>query len=110
MHALHRLRDRLEDLELGGAVWLHLHDRCQVVAAITIVRGTPHCHQVFILHTPISYLKPKLVPFLHQLVGPSDQRYIIDVAEIIGDSGTKHPPSTSSIDGPILYVFGVGPD
>ncbi len=50
MNALHGLRDSLENLELLFASLFNLHDRSQVVASVTVVRGAPHCHQVLILN------------------------------------------------------------
>lgn len=49
MDTLHRLRHRLEDLELSLLVFLDLHDGCHVVAPVAVVRGTPNSHEVFIL-------------------------------------------------------------
>jgi hypothetical protein len=50
MHALHRLRHRLEDLELLLPTLLHLHYRRQVIASVAVVRRTPHSHQVLVLN------------------------------------------------------------
>ena len=50
MNALHGLRDSLENLELLFPSLFNLHDRSQVIASVTVVRGAPHCHQVLILN------------------------------------------------------------
>lgn len=55
------------------------------------------------------YLKPELVAFLHQLVGPRDQVQPVDVAEVVGDLRPEHPAGSPGVDGPVLDVFGIRP-
>ena len=50
MHAAHGFWDCLEDLELLLACLLYLHDGCEVVAAVAIVRCAPDSHQVLFLN------------------------------------------------------------
>ena len=49
MHTFGRLRHSLKNLELVLPRLLDLHYRCQIVAAVAVVRRTPHGHQILIL-------------------------------------------------------------
>ena len=57
----------------------------------------------------MEYFEPMNIALLDELMGTSNQFKAIDMAEVISHFRSKHPASASSIDGPILDIFGVRP-
>jgi len=49
----------------------------------------------------------ELVPFLHQLVSPTDEAEIVNPVEFVGYKLSKKPTSTTWAHGPCSAVFGV---
>ena len=49
VHALHRLRHRLENFELLLSILLDIHYGREVIAPVAVVGSRPHSHQVLIL-------------------------------------------------------------
>lgn len=98
----HRFRNRLEDFEVLFSILFYLHDRRHVAAPVAVVGSAPDSDQVLIL-------EPVDIPFLHELMGPSDQLQPIDMAKVIGDLRSEDPASSSCVDGPIFDILGVRP-
>jgi hypothetical protein len=95
-------RNSLECFKISITIIFYLHNWSQVVTSITIVRSTPHSHQIFVF-------KPELVSLLYQLMSPCNQCQPINVTEIVSYLWSKHPTRTPSIDCPIFDIFRVRP-
>lgn len=110
MHTLHWLWHSLENLEFLFSCLLDFHNCSQVITPVTIVRGTPNRHEVFVLRlSQISYLEPVNVPFLNQLMSSGNQINSVNVTEVIGDLRSKHPSSASCVDGPVFDILRIRP-
>ena len=99
----------LKNLEISFIILLNLHYCCNIIASVAIVWCAPYGDKVFILSYLDNYFEPKLISFLNQLMGPRNQVKVVDMAEVTGNFGSEDPSGSSSIDRPILYIFGIRP-
>lgn len=82
---------------------LHLHNHSLVAAPITVVRCTPHSHQV-------PPLEPCLVSRLHQLMRSDDQPQPVMMVELISRTTPEQPAHSSAAHHPPLDLIWIRPD
>lgn len=70
------IADCTEELEGGLQVVTNLTDRCQVTTSVTIVGRTPDSDDVLVREVIF-------ITLVHKLMRPSNQRQIIDMAELV---------------------------
>lgn len=95
-HSTKQLERRLQILS-------DLTHRSEIATPVTVVRSTPHRDHILVREMVF-------ISFVHQLMRTGDERKIVNMAELIGDTITKEPACTTRTDRPCLHVVGIGPD
>ena len=96
------LRYRLENTELFVQLLWHLHYCRYIVASVTVIWGWPYRHQVL-------RCKPKLEPFLNQLMRSRDQLNSVDVIKVSDHFCPENPSRSSVVWCPCLNIFRIRP-
>lgn len=78
------ITDCTKQLERRFEVITNLTHRRQITTAVAVVRRTPDRHHILIVEVIF-------VSFVNQLVGTSNQRKVVDMAEFIGHSVSEKP-------------------
>ena len=79
---------------------VYFQETSQVAASVTVVRGRPDSHNVFVL-------KEKLVSLLNELMGSGYQAESVVMIEFIDYFRSKKPSYSSMILSPTLDIFRV---
>ncbi len=93
---------RLENAKLFVQFLRYLHDRCHVVASVTVIWRWPNCHQVL-------WRKPKLESFLNQLMCSCNQLNPVNVIEVSDHFCAENPSCSSVVRSPGFDVLGIWP-
>jgi hypothetical protein len=131
-----RVGHRVKELGLARfGVRAELEDGGDVAAAVAVVGGRPHRHQLLVEHVletcqenqkkkkvvsdnptriEILFAKSKIpsrqLTFLHELVRPADELEVVPLHELVGHLCPEEPPGAPRAHCPSLDLLGVGPD
>lgn len=95
-------RDRLENRELFFHFLRHFHDGSNIVAPVAVIGGWPDSHQ-------ISRLKPKLEPFLDELVGSGNELQTVDIVKVPNNFIPKYVACSSVVCSPAFNILRIWP-